>query len=69
MSHTPRDSSSRALQRQLRGDAEPWQYVGVSVPMPSRALFDPDAGRVRRNLSLKVNPAGWRTLMNVLRIR
>lgn len=60
--------TSRPLSRPLRGDAEPWQYVGVSVP--SRSLFDPRATRAqRRQTSLKVNPASWRTLLNVLRIR
>ncbi|HTB64381.1 MAG TPA: hypothetical protein VK737_12425 [Opitutales bacterium] len=67
MSHTLHDSANRSLHRPLRGDAEPWQYVGVS--MPSRSLFDPAARRVRRRPSLKVNAAGWRTLLNVLRIR
>jgi hypothetical protein len=60
--------TSRSLSRPLRGDAEPWQYVGISVP--SRSLFDPQASRAqRRQPSLKVNPAGWRILLNVLRIR
>ncbi len=60
--------ASRSLSRPLRGDAEPWQYVGFSVP--SRSLFDPKASRAqRRQASLKVNAAGWRILLNVLRIR
>jgi len=67
MSLTRPDSTHRPLLRPVRGDAEPWQYVGVSVP--SRALFDPMTSRVRRRPSLKVNPAGWRILLNVLRIR
>jgi hypothetical protein len=67
MSHTRHDFAHRTLERPLRGDAEPWQYVGVSVP--TRALFDPATSRVRRRPSLKVNAAGWRILLNVLRIR
>lgn len=67
MSHSRHDFAHRFLQRPLRGDAEPWQYVGVSVP--TRALFDPASSRMRHRPSLKVNAAGWRTLLNVLRIR
>jgi hypothetical protein len=57
-----------ALARPLRGDAEPWQYIG-SAATP-RASFDPFARRVRpRNHSLKVTANGWKTLLNVLRTR
>ncbi len=56
------------LSRPLRGDAEPWQYVG-SAASP-RAVFDPFARRVRpRSHSLKVTFNGWKTLLNVLRSR
>jgi hypothetical protein len=56
------------LSRPLRGDAEPWQYVG-SAASP-RAVFDPFARRVRpRSHSLKVTVSGWKTLLNVLRTR
>ncbi len=66
MNHATHSLARRPLQRALRGDAEPWQYVGYTIP--SRALFDtfPNA---RRRPSLKVNAAGWRVLLNVLRIR
>ncbi len=67
MSITRHDPANRHLLRPIRGDAEPWQYIGVSVA--SRALFDPMTSRVRRRPSLKINPAGWRILQNVLRIR
>jgi hypothetical protein len=68
MNLTHPTQASRSLSRPLRGDAEPWQYVGFSVP--SRSLFDPRASRAhRRQTSLKVNAAGLRTLLNVLRIR
>jgi len=67
MNLTRHQSASRALSRPLRGDAEPWQYVGYTIP--SRAVFDPSPGVYRRHRSLKVNAAGWRVLLNVLRIR
>jgi len=57
-----------ALARPLRGDAEPWQYIG-SAATP-RATFDPYARRARpRSHSLKVTASGWKILLNVLRNR
>jgi hypothetical protein len=57
-----------ALARPLRGDAEPWQYIGTAAT--PRASFDPFARRARpRNHSLKVSAAGWKFLLNVLRAR
>lgn len=67
MNHASHQIARRPLLRSLRGDAEPWQYVGYTIP--SRALFDPAPGVYRRRSSLKVNAAGWRVLLNVLRIR
>ncbi len=66
MNYASHPIARRPLLRSLRGDAEPWQYVGYTIP--SRALFDPAPGG-RRRASLKVNAAGWRVLLNVLRIR
>ncbi|MGA2051790.1 MAG: hypothetical protein ABSH19_00620 [Opitutales bacterium] len=57
-----------ALARPLRGDAEPWQYIGTAAT--PRASFDPFARRARpRSQSLKVTTTGWKTLLNVLRTR
>jgi len=67
MNHTRHHFASRSLSRPLRGEAEPWQYIGYTVP--SRAVFDPSPGVSRRRPSTKVNAAGWRILLNVLRIR
>ncbi len=67
MNLTRHQMTSRGLSRPLRGDAEPWQYVGYTIP--SRAVFDPSPGVSRLRPSLKVNAAGWRVLLNVLRIR
>ncbi len=67
MNLTRHQFASRSLSRPLRGDAEPWQYIGYTIP--SRSIFDPSPGGYRRRPSLKVNAAGWRVLLNVLRIR
>ncbi|HVU38329.1 MAG TPA: hypothetical protein VHC95_08345 [Opitutales bacterium] len=67
MSHPSRPPVGQPLPRSLRGFAEPWQYVGYTIP--SRAVFDPSPGVYRRRPSTKITTAGWRVLLNVLRIR
>jgi len=65
MSLTRHLFANGSLARPQSGDAESWEYTGPSGS--PRVGFDPFARKVtHRPLSLKVNPAGWRILLNVL---
>jgi hypothetical protein len=60
--------TSGTLSRPVRGEAGPWQYIGAGAA--PRVNPDSYARRIpSRRSSLKVNAAGWRILLNVLRAR
>jgi hypothetical protein len=68
MSLTRHLFANGSLARPVSGDAESWEFSGLSASR--RVTFDPFARKVsHRASSLKVNPAGWRILLNVLRSR